>query len=359
LIGSLRLGCALLIAAALRTASVSGPPALPVSPYAPDNALTSRDTLRRVRREIASASAHLAGGAASVISGYLSARGLPPVPGTVSINDSGLVFQASPGSLATFPLVGPLRYTGGRQWRASSVSLVYADQDNGRAVYVFRIDAGVFETDDPGFLLDLSNHPPWLDSLAPSQWKTERPLVDPSDMLALQTKTLATARTSYADTLYQLFGRPRAAIGLIGLRGQTAGRLGEYISAQDSLALDPGHMNGEAQLRHTLAHELGHRWQARAPSQMRTLWSGVPPIRDTKRYGYGDVTEHQAEAIAFAVNFLQTTAALVEVSSSSLDLLEHYELLVPGTGTMVHYLALQPLYRNHPLRTLLTTGRSS
>jgi hypothetical protein len=359
LIGSLRLGCALLIAAALRTASVWGPPALPVSPYAPENELTSHDTLRRVKPEIASASAHLAGGAASVISGYLSARGLPPVPGTVSINDSGLVFQAGPGSLATFPLVGPLRYTGGRQWRASSVSLVYTDQDNGRAVYVFRIDAGVFETEDPGFLLDLSNHPSWLDSLAPTQWKTERPLVDPSDMLALQTKALATARTSYADTLYQLFGRPRAAIGLIGLRGQTAGRLGEYISAPDSLALDPGHMNGEAQLRHTLAHELGHRWQARAPSQMRTLWSGVPPIRDTKRYGYGDVTEHQAEAIAFAVNFLQTTAALVEVSSSSLDLLEHYELLVPGTGTMVHYLALQPLYRNHPLRTLLTTGRSS
>jgi hypothetical protein len=44
--------------------------------------------------------------------------------------------------------------------------------------------------------------------------------------------------------------------------------------------------------------------------------------------------------------------------STTLTLLDHYELLVPGTRTMVRYLSLQPLYRNHPLRTLLTTERS-
>jgi hypothetical protein len=43
--------------------------------------------------------------------------------------------------------------------------------------------------------------------------------------------------------------------------------------------------------------------------------------------------------------------------SNALTLLDHYELLVPGTRTMVRYLSLQPLYRNHPLRSLLTTGR--
>ena len=87
------------------------------------------------------------------------------------------------------------------------------------------------------------------------------------------------------------------------------------------------------------------------------LWSGVPAIRDPKRYGYGDLSEHQAEAIAFAVNFLQTTTAASDPGESSLGLLDHYELLVPGTRTMVRYLALQPLYRYHPLRSLLTTGR--
>jgi hypothetical protein len=115
-------------------------------------------------------------------------------------------------------------------------------------------------------------------------------------------------------------------------------------------------MTGEAQLRHTLAHELGHRWQSRAPAQLSTLWWGVPPIRDPKRYGYGNVSEHQAEAVAFAINFLQTTAILTTLVTDAMTLLDHYELLVPGTRTMVRYLSLQPLYRSHPLRSRLTTG---
>ena len=111
-------------------------------------------------------------------------------------------------------------------------------------------------------------------------------------------------------------------------------------------------MMDEAQLRHAFAHELGHRWQSRSPAQIRTLWVGVAPIRDPKRYGYGERSEHQAEAIAFAVNFLQTTAGQ-GASAASLVLLDHYELLVPGTRTMVRYLSMQPLYRRHPLRRLL------
>ena len=140
-------------------------------------------------------------------------------------------------------------------------------------------------------------------------------------------------------------------------RYQSGPQAGEYIAARDSLALDPGRMTGRLQLRHAMAHELGHRWQTRAPGQVATLWAGVTPIRDPKRYGYGEVAEHQAEAIAFAVNFLQTTASVTDSAEAALTLLDHYELLVPGTRTMVRYLSLQPLYRNHPLRTRLTTGR--
>jgi hypothetical protein len=114
-------------------------------------------------------------------------------------------------------------------------------------------------------------------------------------------------------------------------------------------------MTGEPQLRHTLAHELGHRWQNRAPTQIATLWWGIPPIRDPKRYGYADASEHQAEAIAFAVDYLQATAGR-KSPAGSMPLLDHYELMVPGTRTMVRYLALQPIYRDHPLRRLLTTG---
>jgi hypothetical protein len=348
--------CGPLIIAAASTAFTLRPLS-PSSAYASSGAPAAHDTLRRGKIEIASASAHVIGGVSRIVSGYLSSRGLPPIPGIVTISDTGLVFEAGPGLVATYPLVGPMRQTAGRRWRPSSVSLAYTDQENGRPVYLFRIEAGVFETEDPGFLLDLSTHPLWLDSLAPTQWSSDRHLVDAADSLAVLRKARSTAASSYADTLYQLFGRPTATIGVIGQRGRTAGRLGEYSSARDSLALDPGHMTGETQLRHTLAHELGHRWQSRAPAQLSTLWSGVPSIRDPKRYGYGDVSEHQAEAVAFAINFLQTTAAVVEPSAASLRLLDHYELLVPGTRTMVRYLALQPAYHNHPLRSLLTTGQ--
>jgi hypothetical protein len=186
----------------------------------------------------------------------------------------------------------------------------------------------------------------------------ERPLVGSADAATLRTMVRAMERSRYADSLYSLFGRPRAAMGLIGKLGRAAGRLGEYIGRRDSLALDPARMTGMTQLRHTVAHELGHRWQSVAPDQVATLWAGVSPIRDAKRYGYGNPSEHQAEAIAFAVNFLQTTAPGGDPAMASLALLDHYELLVPGTRTMVRYLALQPLYRNHPLRKLLTTGRA-
>jgi hypothetical protein len=274
----------------------------------------------------------------------------------MTVTDSGLVFRSGEGSATTLPLVGPVRERAGGRWRASTVSLAYMAETRGRTVYVFRVDAGVFETEVPGPLLDVAAHPVWLDSLGATEWAPDRPLVDARDSVALWRAARDVALSAYADSLYALFGRPRAAIGLMGQRGQNAGRLGEYIRARDSLALDPGRITGESQLRHTLAHELGHRWQNRAPNQVATLWWGVPPIRDPRRYGYADASEHQAEAIAFAINFLQTTASQ-DGGANSLELLDHYELLVPGTSTMVRYLALQPVYRAHPLRTLLTTGR--
>jgi hypothetical protein len=328
------------------------------SAYAPE-AEASDDTLR-VRLAETADETDVAGSAAralgAVVPGYLSARGLPPIEGQFTLTDTGLVFRSVAGVVARFPLVGPVRQTGGRRWRPSSVSLAYIDEASSGSVYVFRLDAGVFETDRPGVLLDVASHPGWLDSLAPSEWVVDRPLVSPRDSFALRAAARQITTSSYADSLYTLFGSPRAAVGLIGLRGQRAGRLGEYIGRRDSLALDPGRISSEAQLRHTLAHELGHRWQARAPGQLAALWREIASIRDPHRYGYGVPSEHQAEAIAFAVGFLQTTARGNQLPATSLRLLDHYELLVPGTRTMVRYLALQPIYRNHPLRSDLTTG---
>lgn len=330
-----------------------------VSGYAARGALSAEedDTLRprNIAYSGAPRSAILAG---SLVVGYLSQRGLPPVAGAFAVTDSGLVFHAASGAFTTtFPLVGPLRKTGGKTWRASAVTLAYTHNERDRTIYLFRVDNGLFETDAPGPLLDVAAHPIWLDSLGSREWSVETPLVSPGNNAAARNliRTLVTSR--YADSLFTLFGRPRAPIGIVGDRGREAGRLGEYVASRDSLALDPSHMSTRAQLRHALAHELAHRWQARAPAQMAMLWAGTAPIRDPKRYGYGSVSEHQAEAVAFAIHFLQLTASSSPLSDQT-DLLEHYEVLVPGTGMMTRYLALQPIYANHPLRRFLTTGHN-
>lgn len=323
--------------------------------YAPASTKMVDDSVRPTPAELASHERETRVGVGAVIPGYLSSRGLPPVPGQLSITDTALLFRSSTGSVMAFPLAGPVRKTAGRQWRESAVSLGYVDRRNGIPVYLIRVDAGVFETESPGALLDLAAHPSWLDSLT-YEGPAHRSLVGAGDSTASWTTAREIAGSSYADSLYALFGRPSAPVGLIGRRGRQAGRLGEYVASRDSLAIDPARMVGEAQLRHAVAHELGHRWQARAPSQLNLLWRGIPPIRDPKRYGYHDVREHQAEAIAFAVNFLQTTAAAGQGTAGSLILLDHYELLVPGTRALARYFSLQPIYRNHPLRSVLSAG---
>jgi hypothetical protein len=306
--------------------------------YAPPRSTIPADTVRPKPEARALTDGTELGAA---IPGYLSSWGLPPVRGQIVLTDTGLVFHASRGTVSA---------------HAGSVALAYVDDENGRAHYLFRVDAGVFETEAPGALLAVATDPAWSSPGAGTR-TISHPMLGGADRASSLSAARRIARSSYADSLYLLFGKPRAPIGLIGPRGIKAGRLGEYILRWDSLAFDPARMTGETQFRHALAHELGHRWQARAKGQLTTLWSGVRGIRDPKRYGYGNLSEHQAEAIAFAVSFLQTTASSSEPPAGALALLDHYDLLVPGTRTMVRFLALQPPYRHHPLRSRLTSGR--
>jgi hypothetical protein len=293
----------------------------------------------------------------AVLPGYFSARGLPPRAGQLLVTDSGVVFRAAGGEVVqASPLVGPLRtLVGGRPWRATTVELAYVADSGSHPTYLIRVEGSVFATDAPGVLLDLVGHPAWLDRLASREWTPRAPLAASDDSAAILAVARRIESSRYADTLYALFGRPTRPVGLVGLRGRRAGRLGEYIARRDSLALDPARIVSEEQLRHAMAHELGHRWQSRAPAQVRALWRDVPPIPDRRRYGHDNTAEHQAEAVAFAVDYLQTTAVMAP-GPEALDLLERYEVLVPGTRLLTRYLALQPVYARHPMRRLLLGG---
>ena len=87
------------------------------------------------------------------------------------------------------------------------------------------------------------------------------------------------------------------------------GDLAEYVSPRDSVALDPVHIISQDQLRHAFAHELGHRWEQREMGRVDSILANVLAMGDPERYGYGSRAEHRAEAIAFAVHFLQSTMA--------------------------------------------------
>jgi hypothetical protein len=351
--GIVTLGTLALASLARLACPGGGSPA--TSGYAPMGA--SDDTLR-VRLADTRGVAHRGHATlGSMIQGYLSPRGLPPLPGVLLVTDTGLVFRSTDGRYgAVLPVIGPLRESSQGRWRAAAVSLAYVDQRLGRPAYLFRVDGGVFETDVPGPLAELARHPAWLDSLGSREWRAERALVNEADRAAARGVVETIVNGSYADSLYAVFGRPARPAGLVGEGGRAAGRLGEYITTRDSLALDPARMTSVAQLRHTLAHELAHRWQSRSGAQLAVLWRGVEPIRDPKRYGYGNRREHQAEAAAFAVHFLLATSAAHDLSAQAVAL-DHYDLLVPGTRTMARYFAMQPVFRQHPLRTFLTMGQ--
>ncbi len=291
--------------------------------------------------------------------GLLSIGGLPPVPGTISLAGGSLIFQAAEGDA---PIAYPLyriSMRDGKPTRRPAVTLLSIDRAHTDAVYLFHLDGGVLETASPGVLQELVTEPSKVDSLGEA-WATDRfALVDARDTAAQLGAIQSLAATSYADSMFRLFGTPARPLGLVGERGQRAGRLGEFIASRDSISLSPAKMTQPAQLRHALAHELAHRWQRAMPDELRALWDGVPPIEDSLRYGFGNEQEHQAEAAAFAVHFLQTTAAPDLPTDAALDLLEAYERLVPGTGVMVRRLVAQPLYRYHPLAsTLLAPARS-
>jgi len=289
---------------------------------------------------------------AADVPGYFSRNGLPPVRGVLTLTADGLTFRSPGGSVllsyqtsqANEPVHASQRPTS-RAW------LAYTGRLRSRVSYVFRINDGVFETAEPGGLPSILTQ---MVLLAPAP---RNPVNSVADATTAAGVIRRLSQSAYADTLYALFGKPTRPVGSVGPRGVRMGNLAEYVSPRDSIGLDPVHMISQNQLRHAFAHELGHRWEQREMGRVDSILGNVLAMGDPERYGYGSGAEHRAEAIAFAVHFLQSTMA--DPSSDGLDLLEHYEFLVPGTRAMVSYLILLPTYRHHPFRALLTEQQSS
>jgi hypothetical protein len=285
------------------------------------------------------------------VPGYFSRNGLPPVRGVLSLTAHGLTFRSPSGTvLLSYQTIPGDELMRSSQRPASYARLAYTGKLGSRVSYVFRINDGVFETADPGGLPGILAQV--LFEPAPSN-----PAHGIANAVTATGVTRQLSHSAYADTLYALFGKPARPVGSVGPRGIRMGDLAEYIRPRDSVALDPVHIISQDQLRHAFAHELGHRWEQREMGRVDSILGNVVAMGDPERYGYGSRAEHRAEAIAFAVHFLQST--MTDLSSDEVDLLEHYEFLVPGTRAMVRYLILLPTYRHHPFRAVLTQPQGS
>src|SRR3954468_24436418 len=160
------------------------------------------------------------------VSGYLSAGGLPPIQGGILVTDSSVAFRSTDGVVAIrLRRIDRDQLAPAERGRSSRLELAYVNRASGQSSYVFRIDDGVFETESPGDLLRLVGSSTWL-------YRGETQPVDQH----------LTIEIPFADTLYALFGRPRAALGVVGPEGRELMHLAQYVRGRDSVALDLGSM---------------------------------------------------------------------------------------------------------------------
>lgn len=276
----------------------------------------------------------------------VSLAGLPPVSGTLVQSGGSLVFHPTDdGTMAVFPLFRTYGPTGSP--RTPSVSLLEVANGTDDPIFLFHLGAAVVETSAPGILGELVAEPARIDELG-TPWTTGTlTLAAPGDLAASFRIVQELSRSEYADSLFAVFGRPHRAFGVVSTRGERAGRLGEYLAGRDSVALSPSYLTSAAQLRHSLAHELAHRWLREHPQTAEALKSAMAPIRDPLRYGFRDADEQLAETLAFAVHFLD--ASRRPGRSAGPSLLESYERLVPGTRNAASLLLTLPAYERHPL----------
>ena len=282
---------------------------------------------------------------AAITGALVSLAGLPPVSGSLIQSGGSLVFRpVDEGSMAVFPL---FRTYGPAGSRAPSVSLMEVANGSDDPIFLFHLGAAVVETSAPGILGELVAEPARIDELG-TPWTTGTlTLAAPGDLPNSFRIVRELWLSPYADSLFAIFGRPERAFGVVSARGERAGRLGEYLAGRDSIALSPAFITSQAQLRHSLAHELAHRWLREHPQSGEALLSVMAPIRDPLRYGFRDRDEQLAESLAFAVHFLDATRRGGRPSGQAL--LESYERLVPGTRNAASLLLTFPAYEGHPL----------
>lgn len=168
--------------------------------------------------------------------------------------------------------------------------------------------------------------------------------------VAAQAVVSRLARSDFADSMFAVMGAPSAPIGLVGEAGRKAEHIGEYIASRDSIALAPQAIHSDAQLAHALVHELAHLWLSHHPDAGAAFQRSLPPLEDSSRYGFGDRSEHAAEALAHAIQFWRASS-MVRGTDAQLRLLAAYESIMPGATSALAMLDAHGAFFNAGLDT--------
>lgn len=170
-------------------------------------------------------------------------------------------------------------------------------------------------------------------------------------------------QSAYFDTLTTLFGEVKINFGQIVsgtafVPGQ-GGILAEYTVSANQVILKEPASEELYMYRAALTHELVHAWQAKEGDILGEIWERyniLPPADKMINYASYSKTEHQAEATAAAVGFLNILGRVDLQDSIKVALGRHLDALAPGTLIMTRVLLSHPVYAFHPIKNRTLAG---
>lgn len=160
-------------------------------------------------------------------------------------------------------------------------------------------------------------------------------------------------RTAFTDTLTMLLGAPSRPVTFGAMyHGDSSGDA-QYTYKDDAITFNVNARRDwlnktNTELRLTLAHEWWHMAQSRVGAEFAPTWSRVPKALPST-YAATNEREHQAEAFAMALVWLQTTRSPAIDAQAADTTLYLSEQFVPGTRLFVSYLLSHPLMADHPI----------
>lgn len=147
------------------------------------------------------------------------------------------------------------------------------------------------------------------------------------------------------DSLRYLLGIKDARIEIAGGALSYAGG---YDVQKDAILLSP-RAGDKLEWRMVWVHELVHALQARQGFWLGKAWQKIGEP-DKQVYAARGVQEHQAEAVALAILWLQASRNDELPRNVLMNSLDAVEQKVPGTKLMVQWWLTHPLYRAHPFK---------